>query len=316
MKRLLILLLLLPLIFVGCAEEQEDRFTVVATLFPQYDFARNVAGDRVDVELLLDLGTDAHSYDPTPLDVIKIATADLFIYTGDGMELWVKKLLESADVAAAIERGDLTVLDLSKQVDLICTDSHDHDHDHGHDHGHGHDHAEYDPHIWTSPENAIKMCGAIADTLIALDGDNAAYYSERLDAYTGELALLCEEIGGVVTGARLDTVHFGGSFAFAYLFDYAALKHVSVYEGCASHAEPSAADITGVVRSARESGAKYIVYDTEPERKVAATVAEECGAELIRMHAIHNVSKKEVDSGEDYISLMYRNSETLRKAIS
>lgn len=290
----------------GVPAADTDKLTVVATLFPQYDFTRTVAGDRADVELLLDFGSDAHSYDPTPADLMKIARADLFIYTGDDMELWAAKLLGSADVAKAIESGSLTVLDLSQHVDLVCT----HDHDHG-----DHDHAEeYDTHIWTSLCNAEKMCIAIADALTAIDADGAETYRVQLAAYRASLASLSAEYGAL--HRVRDTAYFGGSFAFAYLFDELGLQHKSVFEGCASHAEATAADIASVVTAMRESGAKYVLYDSPAEEKTARTIAAETGTEPLRLHAIHNISKAEFDAGETYFSLMLANLETLRKALN
>lgn len=305
LSALLCAALLLALCACGIPARDPDRLTVVATLFPQYDLARNIAGDRADVTLLLDFGTDAHSYDPTPADVITIARADLFVYTGDAMELWAKKLLASPDIVRAIERGSLTVLDLSQQVSLVCT----HEHDHAEEHGH----ADYDPHIWTSLANADAMCTAIADALTVIDAAGASAYAANLAAYREKLSALHAEYAALAPAH--DTGYFGGSFAFAYLFDTLGLHHRSVFEGCASHAEATAADIAGVVAAMRESGAEYILYDSPAEEKTARVIAAETGAGLLRLHAIHNISKAEFDAGEDYCSLMRQNLETLRKAL-
>ena len=302
MKKLLVLLVILALSLVGCAEKESDGVKVVATLFPQYDFARNVAGEGMDVDLLLDFGTDAHSFDPTALDVMKIANADLFIYTGEGMELWVTKLLESADISRAIESGSLRVLDLSKSVSLIST--------------HGDDHGDFDMHIWTSPKNAALMCDAICDALAAVDSENEELYRENLALYKEKLASVDLAYKESISGARLDKAFFGGSFAFAYLFDEYNLLHESVYDGCASHTEPSALDIAHVVSEAKEAGAKHVIYDTEAEKKTAEIIADESGANLIRLHAIHNISKAEFDSGEDYVSLSLENALALGKALN
>ena len=300
MKKLLVLFMILLLALVGCGSEDEDGLKVVATLFPQYDFVRNIAGDAADTDLLLDLGTDAHSFDPTALDVMKIADADLFIYTGEDMELWAKKLLESEDISRAIESGKLKVLDLSKNVSLIA----------------GHHENEFDMHIWTSPENASLMCDAICASLVSLDGENADYYKENLAAYKEKLATVDVAYKEAINGARLDSAFFGGSFAFAYLFDEYSLCHESVYEGCASHTEPSALDIARVVSAVKAADAKYVIYDTAAEKKTAQIIANESGADLIRLHAIHNISKAEFDSGEDYISLSMANAEVLGKALN
>lgn len=311
MKKLLILLLAAALLTVlsACGLPEEDgRLSVVTTLFPQYDFARNIAGERANVSLLLDFGVDAHSYDPTPADVIAIARADLFLYTGDGMELWVKRLLNTPDIRRAVESGSLTVLDLSTRVTPVCL------HDHTEEHGHDHDHGEYDPHIWTAPEAAIAMCDGITEALCAIDAEGAEHYREQNHAYRAQLNALCTEAKRL-TPVR-DTVYFGGSFAFAYLFDALGLHHRSVFSGCASHAEATAADIGSIVDAMRESGARYVLYESPSEEKLAAAIAAETGAQILRLHAIHNISKAEFDAGETYFSLTLGNLETLRKALS
>lgn len=298
--------LLCTLCACGVPTADSDKPTVVATLFPQYDFARTIAGDRANVELLLDFGADAHSYDPTPADIIRIARADLFVYTGEGMELWAAKLLGSADIARAIESGSLTVLDLSQHAELICT--------HGHEHAeHGHA-EEYDPHIWMSLGNAQRMSEAIADALAAIDAAGAEEYRANCRAYCASLSSLAAEYR--MLSPRLDTVYFGGSFAFAYLFDELGLHHKSVFEGCASHAEAIAVDITEIVGAIRHRGAAYVLYDNPSEEKTARTIAAETGAAVLRLHAIHNISKTEFAAGETYFSLMLANLETLRKALS
>lgn len=301
MKKIFMLLLCMALLLTSCGiAGDSDKISVVATLFPQYDFARTIASDNAEVELLLDLGADSHSYEPTPADIMKIATADLFIYTGDEMEIWAKTLLESTDVKNAIDRGTLRVLDLSKHVELVPM----HDHDHGHD--------EYDSHIWTSPDNAVKMCGAISAALCEIDPDGAALYGENLAAYTASL----EELSALLSAFDGGEVFFGGSFAFRYMFDEAGLSHHSIYEGCASHAEPSAADIAKTVEKIKASGARYVFYDAPSEKKIAESIAAECGAEVLHLHAVHNITKDEFDAGENYLSLMQKNIETLRKVFS
>lgn len=317
MKRILTAaaaLLLLCCLLASCGAPQADdgRVQVVATLFPQYDFAKNIAGDRADVTLLLDFGADAHTYDPTPADILQIARADLFIYTGDGMELWAKKLLASADIAAAVERGSLRVLDLSAAMPLLPADHTGAEEEHEHA---DHDHYEADPHIWTSFVNAKAMCAAIADALTATDADGATVYAANLAAYTAKLDALDAQMQKVRDAAVRDTVCFGGSFAFVYLFDEYNLAHRSVFSGCASHTEASPAAMLALVNAVRETGTPAVLYDSPSEEKTAAAIAAETGAKVLRLHAIHNITKGEYDAGEDYLSLMAKNIEVLKEVL-
>lgn len=313
MKKFLLTLLCLLFFLCSCGENADGgKPQIVATMFPQYDFAREIAGENADVELLLDFGTDAHSYEPAPADILKISKADLFIYTGDEMEIWAKALLESADIKKAVDAGTLHILDLSKAdgLTLLPMD------EHSHTEGHGHEYSEFDTHIWTSPDNAVKMCEAISNALCEVDTENAEAYKANAENYISSLTVLSEDAARLAEAAEKDTVYFGGSFAFRYLFADINLKHVSIYEGCSSHAEPSAADIAKIVSEIKANGAKYILYDSPSEEKIAASIASECGAEVLQLHAVHNISKAEFEKGETYLSLMQSNLETLRKAIS
>ena len=302
-KKLILLLLCLIFVLSSCGEaESSDKIKIVATMFPQYDFAREIAGDHANVELLLDFGADSHSYEPTPADIIKISKADLFIYTGNEMELWAAKLLESTDIKKSIESGSLTVLDLSAHTDLLPM------HEHGHE--------EFDTHIWTSPENAKKMCDAIANSLIEIDSENSVTYKSSLESYKVELDKISENAADIAKNAAQSKAFFGGSFAFRYLFDYMGISHASIYEGCSSHAEPSAKDISDMIKQIKASGAKYVLFDTASEERIAKTIADECGIEVLHLHAIHNITKAEFEAGENYLSLMQKNIETLRKALS
>lgn len=314
MKKIFLTVLCLAMLLCSCGTgaSDSDKMQIIATMFPQYDFAREIVKDNADVELLLDFGTDAHSYEPTPADILKISKADLFIYTGDEMEIWAKTLLESVDIKKATEKGTLRILDLSKADGITLLpmdkDSHAGEHDH--------DHAEYDTHIWTSPKNGVKMCEAILSAVCKIDADNADTYKSNAEKYISSLDTLAKAAEKVTASALHDTVYFGGSFAFRYLFSDMNLGHVSIYEGCSSHAEPSAADIAKIANEIKASGAKYILYDSPSEEKIADSIAAECGITVLHLHAIHNISKAEFESGENYLSLMQSNLETLRKAIS
>ena len=313
MKKLLLPFFCLLILLCSCkAETNSDNPKIIATMFPQYDFAREIAGANADIELLLDFGTDAHSYEPAPADILEISKADLFIYTGNEMEIWAKALLESSDIKKAIDAGTLHILDLSKAdgLTLLSMDEHSHDEEHGHEH------TEFDTHIWTSPKNAVKMCEAISLALCEIDAENADVYKANTENYITSLTALSEAAAKLAENPTNDTVYFGGSFAFRYLFADIGLKHVSIYEGCSSHAEPSAADIAKIVSELKASNANYVLYDSPSEKKIADSIAVESGAEVLHLHAIHNITKAEFEKGENYLSLMQSNLETLRKAIS
>ena len=192
-------LLCAAVLLAGCGAQplppENERIEVVATLFPQYDFARQIAGARADVTLLLPPGVESHAYEPTPADIIRINQADVFLYTGAYMEPWAQKLIQGLD-------GDVQVVDVSAHVPLE-EESHDHE---GHDHdGHG----GFDPHIWTNPQNAKVMVDNIAAALSAADPAGSGLFMTNAADYKAQLDELDETIMEIVGMSEHREIVFG-----------------------------------------------------------------------------------------------------------
>ncbi len=351
------------------AELDESKLLIVTTLFPQYDFAKQIAGDKAEVVLLLSPGVESHDFEPTPSDIILINKADLFIYTGDEMEPWVATILDS------IDNQELNVLDVSEGIELICeeenhehnhvhdetevTDEDEHDHEesemtddeehhheesemtddeeHHHEesevtdedeHSHGenivfsesdnseHDHTHTaDPHIWTSPVNAMKMIENIEEALVELDQANKIFYQENAHAYIHELEEVDSEIREIVEHADTHTIYFGGRFAMSYFASEYGLNYAAAFDSCQAGSEPSARLIVKIIEKMREDGAKYVFYEEMTDPKATRIIAEEIGGEILLLHSCHNVSKAEMEAGVTYLSLMQQNVKNLRTAL-
>ena len=321
-KGLVFTLMSFVVLLVGCDTDSKmgsvlDKLQIVTTLFPQYDFARVIGGDKVDVTLLLPAGMESHSYEPTPADIIKINKADLFIYTGESMEQWAHSIIESVD------SNEVYVLDVSKNVPLlapnsIVEDNHDHEdenHDHdaevevGHDHseGDGHNHT-YDPHIWASPKNAMIMVNNILEALCEVDPENADYYKDNANAYLAELEELDHELEDVVTNAKRDTIYHGGRFAMQYLTNQYGIHYVSA----PFEAEPSAALVAQMIKEIKEQNIPVIYYEELVDPKISQMISDETGAKMLLLHSCHNVSKEDFNNGVTYLSLMKQNVENLK----
>lgn len=298
MKRMLSLLLCLCLL-AGCrnapTDTQPDRLQIVTTLFPQYDFARQLAGDLADVRLLLPPGAESHSYEPTPADMIAINEADLFIYTGARMEAWVPAVLDSLE-------GDPVVLDLSQGLDLYLTHE-----------GHGHD---IDPHIFTSPRWAIQLAQRVQDALCQIDPENTSTYLERGLTYRTQLKALDESIQQITDTAKRRKLVFGGRFAFLYLVKEYGLSYVSAYDSCSSESEPSAADIASIIEAVKAESIPVVYYEELTDPKTARLICEETGAKPLLLHSCHNISKEELARGETYLSLMQMNARHLEEGLN
>lgn len=298
MKKLLIILLIiamLPLSGCGCTSDKSDKIQVVATLFPQYDFARQIGGDKVEVTLLLPPGTESHHYEPSPSDMVAIAESQLFIYTGDMMEGW------AGDIASSV--GDsVTILDVSKGIKLSASD---------HD---GHDHA-LDPHIWLNFDNAIKMCENITEELVKISPEDEEYFRANAESYIQELTALDEEYKALFATAPSKDFVFGGRFALGYLVDKYSIPHKSAYASCSANDEPSPQVIAKLSDYVRENDIKVVYCEEFSDPKVAREIAKANNAEVLVLHSAHNTSKEEREKNVTFISIMEQNLENLRKGL-
>jgi len=318
MRYFLFLVLSFVLVLSGCSESSQDGTTsasdkiqIVTTLFPQYDFSRQIAGDKADVTLLLPPGMESHSYEPTPADIIKINKADLFIYTGESMEQWAHKMIKSVDT------DQVYVLDVSKGISLLTPNSDD-DHDHDsevegdeHSEADGHYHA-YDPHIWTSPVNVKMMVNNILEALCEVDPENEDYYKANAEAYQLQLDELNVEFEEVVANAKRDTIYHSGRFAMQYLVKQYGINYVSA----PFEAEPSAALVAQMISEIKADNIPVIYYEELITPKIAQMISEETGAKMLLLHSCHNVSKEDFNNGVTYVSLMQQNVENLRVGLN
>ncbi len=308
-------------------EENIEKLKIVTTLFPQYDFARQIAGDNAEITLLLPPGADSHSFEPTPADIIAINNADIFIYTGKYMEPWADKIIKS------IDSDSINILDVSAGITLVKEedehehneDEEEHEHDDEHeedeeehehdedDHGHSH---EYDPHIWTSPVMARKMTDNIAASLCYVDPDNASFYKSNAENYKTRLDELDAEFREIVSSGLRNKLYFGGKFALYYFAAEYGLEYKSAYDNCSSETEPSAQDIAQIINEIKENNVPVIYYEELTDPKVSRSISEDTGAEMLLFHSCHNVSKEDFEKGVTYLELMTQNTENLRKGLN
>lgn len=289
------------------ADSQPSKQRVITTLFPLYDFAREVGKEKVDVNLLLPPGVEAHSFSPTPKDIVDIHKAAVFIYTGNAMEPWVEDMLKGH------QNKDLLVIDASKTLDESehCEGGCDHDHGH-HEHG---EESHMDPHIWLDPVIAKKIVQAIAAGLEKKDPKNKEFYQKNADAYCKKLDDLDKRIKETLKHCQKKTIMYGGHFAFGYFTKRYGLKHVSPYQGFSPNAQPSPKSIIKLIKAVKKDNVKAVYFEELIEPKVARIIKEETGAKLLLLHGAHNVTKKEKADGATYLSIMNGNLDRLKEGL-
>lgn len=298
-----ILILCIFLITFSCKDSRQSepkKTKVITTLFPLYDFTRNIGGQYVDVFLLLPPGVEPHTFEPRPEDIVRINSADIFIFTGKYMEPWVDKILKG------IDNKKILVIDSSegiKPIELV-EDSHTHNHIH-----------KVDPHIWLDFENAQTMVDNILRALIIVDPENEKYYQHNADNYKSALLRLDSEFKEGLALCKTRYFIHGGHFAFGYMAKRYRLNYISAYEGLSPDAEPSARHLATLIKIIKKYNAKYIFYEELISPKIAEMISKETGAGLLRLHAAHNLTKDEFDRGITFIELMKQNLLNLKTGL-
>lgn len=299
--------------------QEGDRLQVVTTVFPYYDFTRQIAGDDAELTMVVPAGMDSHSFEPTPADMRLIQNADLLICNGGAMEHWLSEVLD------AIDTSGMTVVTMMDYVDTFEEEmvegmegGHDHDHDHEafelDEDGHREE-IEYDEHIWTSPVNAMKMAEVICDVLSQMDPVHESSYKAREDAYQKELQAIDEGFRQVSENRKRSMIILGDKFPFRYLAEEYQLDYRAAFSGCSTDTEPSARTIAYLIDKVREKQIPVVYYLELSSHRVAEIIGEETGAQPLLLHSCHNVTRAQFDSGITYAELMRQNVENLRKGL-
>lgn len=300
----------------GCSApaEQEEGLSVVATIFPQYDFARQVMGGDDNLTMLLRPGQEVHSYEPTPQDIIAIQNCDLFIYVGGESDAWIEDVLDGMDTSNMVILSLMDVVDpLEEDTENVLENPEEHDHQEDGTHLHE---EEYDEHVWTSPKNAMLITQAICDALCEIDPDNAGQYQANTADYLTQLEELDAAFREVIGDAQRDTLFFGDRFPLLYFVREYGLNYYAAFPGCASETEPSAATVAKLIDLVREEAAP-VVYQIELSNgNIARSIADSSGARVETFYTCHNITADDFNAGETYLSLMQRNVDSLKEALN
>lgn len=287
----------------------ENKITVVATLFPQYDFARRIACNQAEITLLLPPGVESHSYEPSPADIAKIGNARVFLYTGDEMEPWAKRLV------SGFEKGKKPLLvDVSQGVTLSPSNE-VRFHDEACKKDHDSIRAINDPHIWTDPNNAIAMTKNILTALVAVDPKNRNYYRENASSYLAELVSLDRDIKTAVASAKRREIVIGGRNAMHYFMKRYGITAYAAFDSCSAEQEPSVKTMALLKGIIEKKGFSVIYYEELQQPRLALTLAEGTDAKLLLLHSVHNLSREDFAAGKNYISLMRQNLENLKEGL-
>jgi len=328
MKRsILILIMLAAVLFAitGCKRNKNadkknpnGKITVITSNFPPYDFARQIAGDKINLSMLLPPGAESHSFEPSPRDIIAIQNSDIFVYTGGETDLWVDRILESMDTSKMNIIRMMDVVDVVEEeiVEGMEDDDEDDEEDSPHSPLPTPHSPSFDEHVWTSPRNAILIARAITDVLCEVDDANATFYQQKAAVYIDKLAQLDADFLEVVIGAKRNTIVFADRFPFRYFADTYRLTYFAAFPGCSTETEPSAATVAFLINKIKSEKIPVVFHIELSNEKMADTISAETGAKKLILHACHNITKRDFEAGLGYLDFMRRNVENLKQALN
>ena len=293
-----------------------NKLKIVATIFPEYDWTREILGDRlkdVDLTLLLDNGTDLHSFQPAVKDIMKVSSCDLLIYVGGESDQWIEDALKSA-ANPDMKTINLmeTLKDFIKEEETVEGMQEKH-------HSHEEDEKEYDEHVWTSLRNASAAAEVIADTLAELDPENSDIYKENLRSYQGELSSLDNEYQKTVDQSTHKTLLFADRFPFRYLVDDYGMEYYAAFSGCSAESEASFKTVTFLAGKVDELGVKSVLTMEKSDDRIAQTVIENTKAKdqkILQLNSMQSITSEEIADGATYLSVMEDNLGVLKEALN
>ncbi len=292
---------------------------IIATGFPQYDLVKHIVGDKGSVRMLLKIGAEAHSFEPTPKDLIDIGKASLFVYNGGENDEWIEDFLKSSEVKPKTFVFTHEVA-LREEESVEGMQKHDHEHEHDadeHDHDHEADEHEHemDEHVWTSPKNDVTLLNSLLKTIVALDPDNRDYYSQNAAKYIQDFEELDAEFKELVAKAPNKTVVFGDRFPLLYFVKDYGLDYYAAFRGCSNETEVDATTIKFLIDKAGELKSKVIFKIELTNPNIADTIAEANDAKVMTFQSGHNLTNDEFESGKSLYDLYKENLKVLNEAL-
>ena len=297
----------------GCSGNEikdSGKLTIVATVFPAYDWTREILGDKGELTLLSSNGADLHNYQPTAEDMSKIATCDMFIYVGGESDSWAE------DAVKTSLKKDMIAVNLLEVLGEAVVEEKELE---GMEHSHEEEeNPQADEHVWLSLKNAQTVCGYIAEQLGNIDGENAHLYTENAKKYNEKLDLLDAKYKEAVETARYDTLLFADRFPFRYLADDYGISCYAAFSGCSTETEAGVQTIAFLSAKLKELNLPAVIIIDGSDGSIASTVIKTAKGtqKILTLNSLQSVTQEDLENGITYFSVMESNLEILKEALN
>lgn len=301
MRKILVALLIICTAFMnvscGTPEKNKDTFDILSTVYPGYDFLRNITdgAEGVTVSFMMSDGLDMHNYQPTADDIIALSDAEFVVYTGGVSEEWVRNAIINKDRSLAMMDTVNTLVE--ERVEGMECDT---------DEG-----EEYDEHVWLSPKNAISICRAICDKLCSLDSRNEDIYISNTKKYTDRLYMLDAEYAETICHSENSTLIFAGRFPFRYMCEDYGLKYYAAFPGCSAETNASFSTVVFLSEKVKELGVPCVIVIDNDDTTIAEGVIESSKTDA----QIRRLVTMQTSSDGGYIKIMEENLEVIKEAL-
>ncbi len=316
--KLLFLILIMCIVVSGCGNQQEGngKIKIVATIFPQYDWAREIVkgSENIELSLLLDNGVDMHSFQPTVYDLVKIKEADVLLYIGGESDTWVQEAIDEN-----INKNMIAVNLLEELGDNAKIEESVNDAEHNHRDLEEEQQKEFDEHIWLSIKNAEKMSYAICEGISNADSENKKLYEANTKSYVKKLRTYDNNYKTLVKNSKNHTLLFADRFPFRYLFDDYNLKNYSAFKGCAAETESSFETMTRLIDNINDENLRYVMVTESSDRKMAKTIITNTKTKdqkIYVLDSMQSVNRQDIDNGATYLSIVQSNFKVLKKVLN
>ncbi len=298
----------------GCvnSEEKSDGLQIICTAFPQYDYIKNILGSESGLTLLLDDGADLHSYEPTAQDIIKIGSADLFVYIGGYSDSWVEGALKSANNP---NLKTVALMDLVDTYDVEYVAGMEHSHGE-HNDAHEGDHSEEDEHIWLSLKNASVITQKLCDVICEIEPVKAEQYKSNAAEFIGNLNNLDTDYQSVIESAKRKTLLFADRFPFRYMTEDYGIEYFAAFAGCSSESEASFKTMAFLIDKTNELELPYVIIIDGSDGSIADMICNSSNAKKLTLDSCQSVSIDDIKDGTSYIGIMQKNLNVLREALN